>query len=61
MLADVLKQKKEEKNKQIGYESVMNKMPICVDTLIYYESLCPVGGIETWLYNLNRMYQNNHI
>ena len=42
MLADVIKQKQEEKRKQIGYEMVMKKIPICVDTLIYYESLCPV-------------------
>lgn len=59
MLADVLKQKEEEKRKNIGYENVMKKMPINVDTLIYYESLCKCGGIETWLYNLNRLYPNN--
>lgn len=59
MLADVVKQKEEERRKQIGYESVMKKMPIYVDTLIYYESLCPIGGIETWLYNLNKMYPDN--
>ena len=59
MLADVVKQKEEERRKQIGYEMVMKKMPMSVDTLIYYESLCPCGGIETWLYNLNRMYPDN--
>ena len=59
MLADVLKQKEEERRLNIGYESVMKKMPISVDTLIYYESLCQCGGIETWLYNLNKMYPDN--
>ena len=59
MLADVVKQKQEERQKQIGYEMVMKKMPINVDTLIYYECLSPVGGIETWLYNLNKMYPDN--
>ena len=43
MLADVIKQKEEERKKQIGYEMVMKKMPMSVDTLIYYESLCPCG------------------
>lgn len=59
MLADVLKQKEEERRKQIGYEMVMKKMPMSVDTLIYYESLCPCGGIETWLYNLSKIYPDN--
>jgi hypothetical protein len=57
MLADVLKQKEEQRQKE--YRSIIERYnkPIKRDTIIYFSYIHVIGGIETWIYNLAKRYE----
>lgn len=57
MLADVIKQKEKERQQQ--RQDLINKYnkPYKRDTIIYYNYLHVIGGIETWIYTLGKKYK----
>ena len=57
MLADVFKQREEERNKYIQEEKAKYDKPYKRDTIIYFSEIHCIGGIETWIYSLAKKYE----
>lgn len=57
MLADVVKQKEQEKQRLIQEEISKYNHPYKRDTIIYFNTIHVIGGIETWIYNLGKKYE----
>lgn len=56
MLADVIKQRDEERKRLILEDISKYNKPYKRDTIIYFYHLHIIGGIETWMYNLGKRY-----
>lgn len=56
MLADVIKQKEEERKRFIQEDKEKYNHLYKRDTIIYFCHLHIIGGIETWIYNLGKRY-----
>ena len=57
MLADVVKQREQERIEQLQRERSKHNKPYKRDTIIYFSYLHTIGGIETWIYNLSKRYE----
>ena len=57
MLADVIKQREQERKKFIQEENSKYNKHYKRDMIIYFYHLHIIGGIETWMYNLGRRYE----
>ena len=57
MLADVVKQREQERIEQLQRERSKYNKPYKRDTIIYFSCLHTIGGIETWIYNLGKRYE----
>ena len=57
MLADVMKQKQEERQHEIDKDMELYNHPYKRDTIIYFSNIHVIGGIETWIYNLGKKYE----
>ena len=57
MLAEVVKER--EKERQRLYQAEVDKYnkPYKRDTIIYFNTIHTIGGIETWIYNLGKRYE----
>ena len=57
MLAEVMKQRAEEKAKYTAEEIARFNQPYKRDTIIYFDELYKLGGIQTWIVNLSHDYE----
>lgn len=57
MLADVIKQRESERIRHTQEEIARFNHPIKRDTLIYFNDLYKLGGIQTWIVNLSFEYE----
>jgi hypothetical protein len=57
MLADVIKQLKEEQRKLQQEEENKYNHPYKRDTIIYFSVMYKLGGIQTWIQNLSKEYE----
>ena len=57
MLAEVIKQKEKERQEQLEIERQKYNKPYKRDTIIYFNTIHIIGGIETWIYNLGKRYE----
>ena len=57
MLADVLRAYDKEKQEQRLAERGKYNHPYKRDTIIYFNTIHTIGGIETWIYNLGKRYE----
>lgn len=57
MLADVKKAIEEERRRTLQKEYEEYNKPYKRDTIIYYENIHIIGGIETWIKNLSKDYE----
>lgn len=57
MLADVVREKEEMRIKQLELERSAYNHPYKRDTIIYFDHIHTIGGIETWIYNLGKKYE----
>ena len=57
MLADVWKQREEERNRLCQEERAKYDKPYKRDTIIYFNTIHTIGGIETWIYTLGKKYE----
>ena len=57
MLADVVKERKKLEQQKLDEENAKYNNPYKRDTIIYFDNLNVIGGIETWIYNLGLDYE----
>ena len=57
MLADVIKQREEEKKRKLQEEMDKYNRLYKRDTIIYFDNLYKLGGIQTWINNLSLEYE----
>ena len=51
MLADVVKEREKLEQQKLDEENAKYNKPYKRDTIVYFDSLNVIGGIETWMYN----------
>ena len=52
MLADVVKQREQERIEQLQRERSKYNKPYKRETIIYFDNIYKLGGIQTWIINL---------
>lgn len=57
MLADVVKEREIERQRLYQAEVDKYNKPYKRDTIIYFNTIHTIGGIETWIYNLGKRYE----
>ena len=57
MLAEVMKQREAEKIRHTQEEIAKYTHPYKRDTIIYFNDLYKLGGIQTWIVNLHQKYE----
>lgn len=57
MLADVMKQRELNRIRITEEERAKYNHPYKVDTIIYFNDLYKLGGIQTWIVNLHKKYE----
>ena len=57
MLADVIKEKERERQRLYQAEIDKYNKPYKRDTIIYFNTIHTIGGIETWIYTLGKKYE----
>ena len=57
MLADVLRVRDKEREEQRLAEKEKYNKPYKRDTIIYFNTIHSIGGIETWIYTLGKRYE----
>ena len=56
MLADVVKEREKQRIEELQKERDKYNKPYKRDTIIYFNTIHTIGGIETWIYNLGKRY-----
>ena len=57
MLADVVKEREKQRIEELQKERDKYNKPYKRDTIIYFNTIHTIGGIETWIYNLGKRYE----
>ncbi len=57
MLAEVVKQRDKERIEELQKERDKYSKHYKRDTIIYFNTIHVIGGIETWIYNLGKRYE----
>lgn len=57
MLADVIKQREKERQDEIDRNYKLYNRPIKRDTILFYDNIYRIGGIEKWIYSLGKRYE----
>ena len=57
MLADVVKQREQERIEQLQRERSKYNKPYKRETIIYFDNIYKLGGIQTWIINLSLEYE----
>lgn len=57
MLADVVKDIEKRRIEELQKERDKYNKPYKRDTIIYFNTIHTIGGIETWIYNLGKRYE----
>ena len=57
MLADVIREKERERQRLYQAEIDKYNKPYKRDTIIYFNTIHVIGGIETWIYTLGKKYE----
>lgn len=57
MLADVIKEREQKRIERLEAERSIYNKPYKRDTIIYFNHIHTIGGIETWIYNLGKRYE----
>jgi glycosyltransferase involved in cell wall biosynthesis len=56
MLADVMKEREKERILELEKQRSIYNKPYKRDTIIYFNTIHTIGGIETWIYTLGKKY-----
>jgi glycosyltransferase involved in cell wall biosynthesis len=56
MLADVMREREKERILELEKQRSIYNKPYKRDTIIYFNTIHTIGGIETWIYTLGKKY-----
>ena len=56
MLADVMKEREKERILELEKQRSIYNKPYKRETIIYFNTIHTIGGIETWIYTLGKKY-----
>lgn len=56
MLSDVMKEREKERILELEKQRSIYNKPYKRDTIIYFNTIHTIGGIETWIYTLGKKY-----